>query len=1620
MEENKLSEEKKSQSTWKKWIWRSLLLIILLPILIVLLLQIPVVQNWSVDQLTSYFSKKMKTEVSIDHIDFSIWNGLELDKFYLADGQGDTLVYAERLDVGLMENLFSIVNKEIYLNDISLTNGHIHIRKRKGDSATNIESLVNSLMSDSDSQSSDSKPYLLRLNTVTLNNIHYEMIDENKGMVQSYDIQQGSVDFDKIDLEEGIIDINRIYLNRPNISISRSDQEEYIIVGNDTLEIVNPSLDADVDTSLFTLSVGDIEIANGTFKRVDERSARIDTYKNSLDPSDMDISSLYLRMSNLYYTSDNTINANINQLSLSDKRGFNIKELSADTLSIDSEGIKFVDLVLETDLTRVENDFEITYNEFADFKNLSNRVFFKSNFNRAKIGLGDLTYFIKELNNNEFFRNNKNRQIILDGNYYGRINKLSGRDVKLYLDDGLQLEGSFDSRNITDPQNALVNIKVERLSTDINFLENVIPGFTTPENFEKLGKFSFAGRFDGYFRDFVAYGALKSDLGVANLDMRLDVKDGVKAAKYSGEISLADFDLKKWTDDNNFGSVNFTSKVSNGSGFTLENAFADLSAKVQSFDFKGYTYGDFILDGNLRKNNFDGTFKIEDENADFEFDGFIELVEGRPYLDFVADVNALNLEKLNLSNEQLNIGGRFDVNMNGKNIDDLVGDLVASDLRIMRNDSLYQLDTISFSSTSTIAGQQRLEIYSDIVTATIDGQYQYKSIVNSVRKIIKENYPFYTSKWSEVGSINTQDFDFDLHVIDSKNIFALVGLEKLVIKDLRAKGRISNNKNEIALTSSMPFVAYDQYQIFGGQLNLNSIDSDGSIFMTLDSSMVSQRSFNPININAVMSGDSINFNLQIDEIIDSLERLDIVAQITPHDKGLNIHLEDNELIMLGNKWQFSDNNNIVIGKKYIDIDGFFLTDQEKKIIIKDINNEGVEVILDNVDLAMANPFINYDKMDFGGEIDLSFKVFKMYTPAPVVTGNVFVQDFMINDEDFGTLEVDLSKTNNNPYEGLLSLTSSDHSLKSKVIYDPIVKDLDATLKAKNIPLRIFEFIIGDGVSEIAGGIDGDVTIAGPLDNLDLKGDAMLNNGAVKVDYLGAKFFFDEQPVAISKYMLDFTDDILTDSEGNVGIITGGIRHELFREFNMDLNISADNSIVLDTEKADNPLYYGYAQGKISVDFDGPFDRANLKVDAVTGPNTVLNLPVTYYQEGYDESFIKFVDRNNLDNQEITIINSNDNYKIKGLNIEMNITLNQDAQMRIIFDEARRDILEGRGNGNVQMNIDRYGAFDVFGEYEVVSGDYLFTVGPLVRKPFKIKPGGLIRWQGDPLDASLNIQAEYSVRTPLSIFLAEYLIDGTGVKQEAANSQVTVLELDLGGTIFQPKVNFGISFPQLNGELKTYADSKLRTLSTNEIALNSQVMGLIVSNSFLPTTGGIGTVGTNDFIESAGVNTLSELLSNQLSNLLTGLLTEALSDNGLISGIDFKVALRNNSGLLAESASALEFNEVEVNIGNRFAFLNERLSLNVGGNFIRNDQLQGFAGNYVAGNLILEYFLTDERKLKLRLYGTSDIDFQEQERRGKYGFGIGYRTEFGTLSEFQDGLSDALKEVIEEGNQELKE
>lgn len=85
------------------------LLLIILPVVLALLLDIPAVQNFVVHKTVALVSERLGTTVRIDRVDIGLFSKLRVEGFYVEDYGRDTLLYASRV--------------EAYVSDLGLFGG---------------------------------------------------------------------------------------------------------------------------------------------------------------------------------------------------------------------------------------------------------------------------------------------------------------------------------------------------------------------------------------------------------------------------------------------------------------------------------------------------------------------------------------------------------------------------------------------------------------------------------------------------------------------------------------------------------------------------------------------------------------------------------------------------------------------------------------------------------------------------------------------------------------------------------------------------------------------------------------------------------------------------------------------------------------------------------------------------------------------------------------------------------------------------------------------------------------------------------------------------------------------------------------------------------------------------------------------------------------------------------------------------------------------------------------------------------------------------------------------------------------------------------------------------------
>jgi len=1558
----------KKKKSWFGRLLRWFFYVLLLLLLITLLLQLSSVQNWLGQKITNYLSDKTETNISFESVDVSVTKGIALEGFKMITEQGDTVISSSSLQVGLAKSLWSLKQNSLDLTDIQLTNPVVNIITRKGETKSNFSKILARLTQADKPENDDAKPLSLDLDKVNLQGLDLTIADENANRVQTFEVAEVNIDIEKM-LVGGQLILNELKLDRPIVRLRKlGDAYELKNESVAIQEIIDTSAQAPKDS--LWIQLGRLEITDGVFS-MNDATKNANDQSNSLDYANFEFSDINLSIADLNIKEGTDIKLALDQLSLKDNKGGVIKKLSASSAVYNSKELSLEGFELVTKRSQVKRNVKLTYRDFADFADLVNKVRIDAQLDGTSIYIGDILHYAGGLEKNSFFQKNKNRYVELNGRFKGPIDRLSGKNVIIEVDDELMLEANFTTRNLTKSDKELINFGVKNLQTDMAFLRDFIPGFLPPENFYKLEDIDFKGRFDGYLKDFVAFGSLNTAMGKAYLDMRLDIKDGSEMANYNGELSLENFDLKAWSGSDDLGIANFSASIEDGYGLTLKSVDTELNAVVESITYKGYEYKDFVMDGHLNKNQFEGEFSITDDNIDLIFDGNIELIDKVPHLDFKANIERLDLEKLNLSKKPFVVKGAIDINGSGDNINTIIGSALASDLYIATNDTIYSVDTLNIESGQGANGNS-LSIYSEVAEINLEGNYDLRTLVPEVKKLLKRNYQHYTQNWKieDVATNTVQDVKFDLKVNDTKNLLELAGVPDLRVTEVVGKGRLNTKNNELSFEGKIPYVGFKNNLFNNTELLLASKDGRGDVTITIDSTNWGGRAYNPITIKSQMSGDTVNIYLGTSEVAEKLNKLELEAQLVPHEDGYALQLADREIEMLGTTWTFSEDNELIFGENYLSIDNMRLSDGNRSILLDDVDNKGVSLYLADFNIKSINGNIyKYKKMFLEGKGDLSLRVDDLYAKDKGLEANIFIPKFTINGDPFGTLELDVIKPANKPYAFDFSLAEDKKGAFITATFDQENNNyLDATVVGEDFNMKVFQYILNGGIDNVYGELDLNGTVKGPIDKMVIDAEAYLNNAGLEVVYTGADYTFDQQRLTCTEKIIDFTGAQLVDKNGNTGTITGGIYHDLFTKFSIDANLSGDDVIAVDTKKGDNEFYYGLAKGNVSVDFSGPFDALDMKIACTTKAGTELNIPISDNQKASDKNFIEFIDKETLFQEEVAKVKA---FKLQGLDIEIDLTMTEDAQVNLIFDESRGDIIQGSGNGDLKMQITRYGDFDIYGNYVIAKGEYLFTAWGLVAKPFNVRRGSTIRWTGDPINAELNISADYSVRTPMRIFLNEYLVSGSQASAEANTRTEVDLVLDLSGTLFKPLINFDLDFPNITGELASVTENKMRVMRTNQSELNNQVVALIVFNTFFPSNGSGSTAGAD--LGSAGISTVSEFLSSQLSIVFTGLINDALAEDGLISGVDFEIGLNKNSfnGVNQTNTDLLP-DEIEVNLKNRFRFLDERLSLGLGGNYVRQSVL-ATNQNYFVGDFVIEYFLSSDRKLKLKMYGKYDLD-----------------------------------------------
>lgn len=1601
----------------KSWLHRisMVILFILMGILLVsFLVHVPVVQQWGIKRITNYLGSKMETEVRVRNFDLNIFDHLVLDDIYIENPltPGDTLLYSEELRV-TFKSLLHLITGKLYIKQVEIHNGNLSFERNSELGMSTVSYLINKF-ANPDKKNKTGNGLDLDLKQLSLERVSLKYHDALTSNDQFFFFEDASFEVKDLDLKNKVIVGSRFDVFGADIVMSKTG--DGFVEFLDSLAKTNVLVKDTVDPWL--IQIEQLRIEDATFKSDNYSKSKVSPWAASdvdfdhLDLVDIDIDIDSFSMLELSF------GGIVNNIHLLHKNGFEVKKLSADRASIDCNEITLEGAFLQTNNSVLRDTIRFSYDEYADFDDFERKVKIDFNSKDSRVALKDLLRLVPKLKTDAFFQQNKGQTISLNGQISGEINRLKVLNMSLAMGE-LRLDGDFRSRNLAEKGNEFLNLDLKRSSMDAATLEKILPGLSLPPDFNKLGKVTFRGKFFGYFEDFVAAGSFQTALGNAELDMRLALKENRDNSSFSGSVKLDRFDLGRFSGSSDLGFVSLDAAVKDGRGISKESARAVLVGTVKSLQFKGYEYRDISLNGNLNQRFFDGAFEIHDEFAEIVFNGSIDFRDSIPDYNFNAEIKTLDLHQLNIVANPLAVSGVFDVDLKALNLDRIFGTANGGHIQIRdSSENIYRLDSFSIISRYDDIDLRSIDIESDLLSGKVVGDFKLKEIVPLIKSHLKTYYPRFFPNMILPDSLfrmSDQQLAFDLSLQDSKNWFGMAGVPDLRIERLTASGTVDTKRDIISVNGFIPEFHFRTFNIYYVDYSFEEHAGEALSKIDIVASDINEKViFEDIRLDNRYANDSILVHFNTANLTQVFDKLNIKAKILPDEGFYTFNLEPVDLEMFGSPWTIDEKNHIKIWNDRIDISEFELSNGKQEIFVDNLDEKGVKALISGFDASYIDEIWDYDKLDFAGSYILNMRIEDIFAMKGY-RSDLIIPDFYINGDHYGLLEFYATSTAMGDRVDIeLDIVKGDRLIGGEGYFYPPLKEVPEELQNQwqinadinKLPMSFWQYIIGDNISGTEGSMDADIKFGGLINEMTIAGNGHVVNGKTKVNYLGTTYFFHDQTFKITDEMIDLTGTILTDEGGNRATVIGGLTHRHLSNLGLNATISSPRFIGLKTSPKDNPTYYGYAIGKMLVNFSGRLNRPSISVDAETAEGTYLAIPIDNGATTAETDFVEFTTILG----DTTVPLKREEILIKGMDFDMNVSVNEGAVVEIIFDEQSGEILRGSGNGNIQFGVTRAGEMTMNGLFEIEKGDYLFT-NFIVRKPFIIKRGGTIRWDGDPFDALINVEAEYEkLRASVAVFIQEYLLRaGDNARSDAQIKTEVDLTLILTGFLSSPNIDFTIDFPNLTGEIKGYVDSKMRILRSDQNAMLEQVMGLLLTRSFLPSNTILNSAGS--VATSSLNNTVSELISTQLSSYLSGFLSDAVEGIGFINSIDLDVGVDINPFGAAQDVTTIDDiltesgNNVDFRFSNRL--FGDRIIVDVAGNYTTNSPLTT-DGQYYTGDYALEYMLTDDGKWKIRFYHRDD--FTIEGRRKKYGLGLAYRREFDNFAELFNAKSQKDTEL----------
>ncbi|MDN3669736.1 translocation/assembly module TamB domain-containing protein [Echinicola jeungdonensis] len=1287
-----------------------------------------------------------------------------------------------------------------------------------------------------------------------------------------------------------------------------------------------------------------------------------------------------------FFTQSDTIGFDILYLrGLESNSGIGFQQLRAD-FKYSTKAMEFKDLYFKSNQTEIKNYLKFSYENIQSLRDFNNQVDILARLDESVLDIKDLKFFTKNIPDFD-------DRIYLSGEITGKVSDLYSEELLVRFGERSALFGKFNIEGLPKLDSTYFQLSLVNSSLTSKDLAPYLDKAGKKE-INKFKDIRFDSDFTGYLNHFTANGDFRTRIG--HIIGKLNYQNTKNQPKYNGRLTLKDLDLGVLMEDpETFQKVSLEGNIK-GTGASSQSALLELDANVKKIGINNYNYSGIQTNATYGKDLFKGQLSVSDPNLKINLNGILDLRDGKDSARLTAQLDTAFLKPLNLTEKETFVSGGVELDTKGTHIDEIEGIARFRDLLVSYEGRSLTVDNFFFQSIFT-KDTRLISLNSDLLVASITGKFKTKEISKDIQELWKEYYAIITN--AELKEEKTQEaplgdysIDINMRLNDINPIINLFAPSVYVSKNTQVEGAFYQTQENTIFNfyTGMDTIVYNGHYFLENDLDFNTAKIRNSKEVLAAFYINSKRqqlssgiNFHNLSMEAIWDESAIDFSIGIDQLkTNSYARIE--SEIEIFNDYTSIVFEPSDIKILDHIWKFSPENSIMISKGQIDVDNLKLSNRDQFLALNGRISPNPEDILsmeiNDVNLDFLNTF---DVKEYEGIANGTLAFNNLYEKTES-NGSLEIRDFHINNFLVGDIyaatyfeneRINLQLTNFRGDKKVIEINGYLGTQKEEL-------NLEGNFEEAN--LSVMEPFLSDYLTEFGGTVSGKINVGGSLGRPEINGAGNLTGGRVRINYLNTLYTVDGK-INFSPNEISFRGLNVTDVQGNRAQLRGGIAHDGFKDFILDISSDLDNFQVLNTNIKDNELFYGTAYASGTLDILGAASNLDINANATTEPNTKIYIPIGSTEGQAQEEFINIINVRDT-TKTISIEETVEKLAIK--NVRMNFTLDvtPDAFAEIQIDPRTGENIQGRGRGILNLNIDTQGAFSMRGDYEIVDAQYNFSLYNVINKQFEILPGGRISWFGNPYEGIMNIKATYEENVSLSS-----LQNSSEPSPEFENTQLhrrypVKVIMDLQGQLMSPDINFDFDFSEFpEGEAQTTISAFKNRIANDEQEKNRQVFSLIMMRRFSPE-GQFNSAGI-------GFSNLSQLVSSQL--------------NALISQVDQNLEIDFDLASLDETA--LESFQLRV----AYTFLDGRLRVTRDGTFTDpqgNADLGSIAGDWQA-----EYLLTDDGRYRIRIYNRNNFNIFTSlniaDRVNTYGVSLSQTLLFSSFKELFQNLRKKRKEKM---------